>query len=96
MQEAKDFGSASKMSHVFYFTAEWCNPCQRTKPIAEELKRDGIIDFMFIDADSESELVQKFQIKSIPTYILIEDGVEVKRMNGAKTKEDFLNFISKE
>jgi thiol-disulfide isomerase/thioredoxin len=81
------------VSHVLYFTAEWCNPCQRTKPVAEELKRDGVIDFMFIDADSETELVQKFGIKSVPTYILIKDGEEVKRMNGAKTKEDFLNFI---
>ncbi len=81
------------MSHVLYFTAEWCNPCQRTRPVAAELKRDGVIDFMFIDADSEAELVQKFGIKSIPTYILIKDGEEVKRMNGAKTKEDFLNFI---
>jgi len=82
------------MGHVLYFTAEWCNPCQRTKPIAEELKRDGIIDFVFVDADSEIELVQKFGVKSIPTYILIESGVEVKRMNGAKTKEQFLEFVN--
>ena len=82
------------MSHVLYFTAEWCNPCQRTKPVAEELKRDGVIDFMFIDADSETDLVQKFDVKSIPTYILLEDGKEIKRMNGAKTKEQFLEFIS--
>lgn len=81
------------MKHVLYFTAEWCNPCQRTRPVAEELKRDGIIDFMFIDADSETELVRKFEIKSIPTYILMDDGRESKRMNGAKTKEDFLKFI---
>lgn len=80
--------------HILYFTAEWCNPCQRTKPIAEELKRDGVIDFMFVDADSEFELIKKFNIKSVPTYILIKDGVEVKRMVGAKTKNDFLNFIS--
>jgi thioredoxin-like negative regulator of GroEL len=82
------------MSHVLYFTAEWCNPCQRTKPIAEDLKRDGVIDFVFVDADSEIELVQKFGIKSIPTYILLNDGIEVKRMNGAKTKEQFLEFIN--
>ena len=81
------------MSHVLYFTAEWCNPCQRTRPIAEDLKRDGIIDFVFVDADSETELVKKFDIKSIPTYILIEDGKETKRMNGAKTRENFLEFI---
>lgn len=79
--------------HILYFTADWCNPCQRTKPIAEDLNRDGIIDFKFIDADSQTELVKKFEIKSIPTYILIKDGKEVKRMNGAKTKQDFLDFI---
>lgn len=81
------------MSHVLYFTAEWCNPCQRTRPVAEELKRDGLIDFIFVDADSEIELLEEFGIKSVPTYILLEDGKEVKRMNGAKTREEFLNFV---
>lgn len=82
------------MSHVLYFTAEWCNPCQRTRPVAEELKRDGLIDFVFVDADSEIELVQNFGIKTIPTYILLQDGIEVKRMNGAKTRQEFLDFIN--
>jgi thiol-disulfide isomerase/thioredoxin len=82
------------VSHVLYFTAEWCNPCQRTKPVAEELKRDGIIDFVFVDADTELELINKFSIKSVPTYILIQEGKETKRMSGAKTKEQFLDFVS--
>ena len=80
------------MRHVLYFTADWCNPCQRTRPVADELKREGVIDFLFIDADTEIELLEKFGIKSIPTYILIEDGLEVDRMNGAKTKDEFLKF----
>lgn len=82
------------MSHVLYFTAEWCNPCQRTRPVAEELKRDGVIDFVFVDADTEVELLEKFGIKSIPTYVLLEDGREVKRMSGAKTRDQFLEFIN--
>jgi thiol-disulfide isomerase/thioredoxin len=80
--------------NILYFTAEWCNPCQRTKPIAEELHSEGVINFQFIDADSEVDMVKRFAIKSVPTYILIEDGKEVKRMNGAKTREQFLEFIS--
>ena len=82
------------MSHVLYFTAEWCNPCQRTRPIAEELNREGLVDFLFVDADSELELVENFGIRSIPTYILLEDGKEVKRMNGAKTRQEFLDFVN--
>jgi len=82
------------VSHVLYFTAEWCNPCQRTRPIAEELKKDGVIDFIFVDADTEIELLEKFGIRSVPTYVLLEDGREVKRMSGAKTREEFLDFIN--
>jgi thiol-disulfide isomerase/thioredoxin len=81
------------MSHVLYFTAEWCNPCQRTRPVAEELKKDGMIDFIFVDADTEIELLEKFEIRSVPTYVLLEDGREVKRMSGAKTRQEFLDFV---
>jgi len=82
------------VKHVLYFTADWCNPCQRTRPIAEELRRDGLIDFIFVDADTEIKLLQEFGIKSVPTYILIEDGKEIKRMNGAKTRQEFLDFVN--
>jgi thiol-disulfide isomerase/thioredoxin len=82
------------VSHVLYFTAEWCNPCQRTRPIAEELQKDGFIDFIFVDADTEIELLEKFGIRSVPTYVLLEDGREVKRMNGAKTRQEFLDFVN--
>ena len=81
------------MKHVLYFTADWCNPCQRTKPVAEELNSEGVIRFQFIDVDTEMELVKRFKIKSVPTFILIEDGKEVGRMNGAKNKDQFLEFI---
>ncbi len=82
------------MRHILYFTAEWCNPCQRTKPIAEELDRDNVIKFQFIDADDNGDLCRKFEIKAVPTFILIEDGKEIRRMNGAKTKEQFEEFIN--
>ena len=81
------------MKTIYYFTADWCNPCQRTRPITDELKREGMIDFLYVDVDTEIELSKQFGIKSIPTYILIQNGVEVKRMNGAKTRQEFLDFI---
>jgi thioredoxin-like negative regulator of GroEL len=81
------------MKHILYFTAEWCNPCKRVRPIAEELDRDGIIKFQYIDVDDNGDLCRKFEIKAIPTFILIEDGNEIRRTNGAKTKEQLEEFI---
>lgn len=82
------------MRHILYFTAEWCNPCKRVRPIAEELDRDNVIKFQFIDADDNTDLCRKFDIKSIPTFILIEEGKEIRRINGAKTREQLEEFIN--
>lgn len=80
--------------HILYFTAEWCNPCKRVRPIVEELDRENIIKVQYIDADDNSELCKKFEIKAIPTFILIENNKEIRRMNGAKTREQFEEFIN--
>ena len=82
------------MKNVFYFTADWCQPCQKVKPIVEEMKKEGF-QFQMVDADYEQLLVKKFQVKSIPTFILLEDGKELDRTTGAKTRgelEDFINY----
>lgn len=82
------------MKHVLYFTADWCNPCQKTRPVADELKREGLVDFIFVDADIELQLIEDFGVRSVPTYILIDNGSEVRRMTGAKTREQFLEFMN--
>lgn len=81
------------MKHILYFTADWCNPCQRTKPFAEELISEGA-NIKFIDADSEIEMVKNFKVMSIPTFIVIEDGKEVARANGAKTKQELKDLLN--
>jgi thioredoxin-like negative regulator of GroEL len=81
------------MKTVFYFTADWCQPCKRVRPIVEDMKKDGF-EFQMIDADYEQLLVKKFEIKSIPTFILLEDGKETSRITGAKTREELESFIN--
>jgi thioredoxin 1 len=80
---------------MLYFTADWCNPCQRTKPYAEELIRDGA-NIKFIDADSEIEMLKNFKIMSVPTYIILKDGKEIRRASGAKTKDQLEELINYE
>lgn len=85
------------MRHVLYFTAEWCNPCKKVRPIVEEINREySDAKFITIDSDTETELVENFGIRSVPTFILIEDGKEINRTTGAKTKEELLSLITGE
>ena len=81
------------MKNVFYFTADWCGPCKKTRPVVEAMKREGF-EFQMIDADYEQSLVERFKVSSIPTFILLEDGRELSRVTGAKTKEELENFIN--
>jgi thioredoxin 1 len=81
------------MSHVLYFTADWCNPCKKVKPIVEEMNKDSITKFQIIDVDLEMELTKKFEIRSVPTFILIKDGKEIKRTTGAQTRQQLESFI---
>jgi thioredoxin 1 len=84
------------MLHVLYFTADWCNPCKKVRPIVEEINRESINKFQIIDVDLEMELVKRFEIRSVPTFILLKDGIEIKRITGAKTRDQLEDFINDE
>ena len=83
------------MKHVFYFTADWCGPCKKVRPIVEELTKDGY-SFQIIDVDIEKELVKKFEISSVPTFVLFKNEKSVKRISGAQTKTQLEDFINNE
>lgn len=84
------------MNTILYFTADWCNPCKKVKPIVEELNREQTEKrFYIIDVDIEMEMTQDFKIQSIPTFIVMNDNTEVHRVTGAQTKqqlEDLINY----
>ena len=82
------------MKHILYFTADWCNPCKQTRPIVEELNREQIMaKFFIIDVDHEIEMAQDFEVRSIPTFVLIKDNVEIYRVTGAQTRQQLEELI---
>ena len=82
-----------QMIAAYYFTADWCGPCKKVRPVVEQINQDSIIKFQLVDVDSELELVKAFEIKSVPTFIMIKDGEVVNRVTGAKTKQELLEFL---
>ena len=83
------------MKHVFYFTADWCGPCKKVRPIVQELIQEGH-SFQIIDVDIEKELAKKFEISSVPTLILFKNEKSVKLISVAQTKNQLESFINNE
>jgi len=81
------------MKSIKYFTATWCGPCQRFKPIMQEVANEGH-SVQLIDIDSQGALAQQYNVRSVPTVIIESDGSEVDRLIGATSKEMVLERLS--
>ena len=76
------------------FWAPWCGPCRMVAPIVEEIasERDDIIVGK-VNVDDEMELAVKFGIVSIPTLILLKNGMEVDKIVGYRPKADIEDML---
>ncbi|MCM8818454.1 MAG: thioredoxin [Candidatus Omnitrophica bacterium] len=73
------------------FWADWCMPCKIMAPIFEKLaqKFHNQIIFAKVNVDEEVELAEKFQIMSIPNFIIFKNGNKVEEIVGAMPENIF-------
>ena len=70
------------------FWAPWCGPCKVMSPIVEELA--GEMEEVLIgkvNVDEHSDIAQKYNILSIPTFIIFKSGQVVEQFSGSMSKE---------
>tara|TARA_B100000035_G_C20802903_1_gene466333 strand:- start:340 stop:654 length:315 start_codon:yes stop_codon:yes gene_type:complete len=71
---------------LFYFTASWCGPCKRIKPLIEKLS-EGLdsskIEFYMININENEELANTYNIKSVPTFLFIHKNELKDQCSGA-------------
>ena len=72
------------MKKVVMFTGAWCNPCKQAKPVFQQIKdANPQMQFEIIDIDEHRDMANDFNITGVPTFMLIENDEEVKRIVGA-------------
>lgn len=80
------------MKTMKYFSATWCGPCKVFKPVMNEIASEGY-HVEFIDIDNLSDLASKYNVRSVPTTIIEENGIEVDRIVGSVPKQQVLDKL---
>lgn len=78
------------------FWAEWCGPCVMMGSIIEKFASESKnIRVAKVNADLNKKILEKYQIRGLPQFVLIENGEEIKRFAGAMTMTDLNRFCDK-
>ena len=78
------------------FWAEWCGPCKMIAPTLAEIATEqrGKLTIGKLNVDDNPDTARRFDVMSIPTLIVFQDGQPAKRMVGAKGKGQLLQELS--
>jgi thioredoxin 1 len=76
------------------FYATWCGPCKAMNPVLESVSSETDSEIYKVDVDTNRDLVEKLGIRSVPTFILYEDGKEIERKTGIISKNYLLESLS--
>lgn len=74
------------------FWATWCEPCKAMAPILEDINNETVT-VAKVDVDKEMSVAKAQGIRSMPTLVLYENGVETQRVVGARSKNRVLEDL---
>ena len=81
---------------VVDFWAAWCGPCKMVAPVLDEIAGENAdkITVAKLDIDANPATARDYQVMSIPTMIVFQDGKPVKQIVGARPKAALLSDLA--
>ena len=79
------------------FFADWCMPCVMMGPIVDEMddKFKGKIKVGKVNIEDNQALAQKYNVSSIPNFVILKDGKVIDQFMGGMSADDFENKLKK-
>ncbi|HET6259210.1 thioredoxin [Pseudonocardia sp.] len=86
----------SNKTVVVDFWATWCGPCKMVAPVLDEIAGENKdkLTVAKLDIDANPSTARDYQVMSIPTMIVFQDGKPVKQIVGAKPKAALLSDLA--
>ncbi|QJC28656.1 thioredoxin [Enterobacteriaceae endosymbiont of Plateumaris consimilis] len=79
------------------FWADWCNPCKMFSLVLDEIfkKYNKKLFFAKLNIDKYPNIAQKYDVRSIPTIILFNNGIIIDQTTGSINKIQLTKFLDK-
>lgn len=79
------------------FYATWCGPCQMMSPILDQVKAQmgSRIKVVKINTDKYPKLASEYQIQSLPTLVLFQNGEQLLRIKGVMQAHQLIQHLEK-
>jgi|APHM01.1.fsa_nt_gi Thioredoxin domain-containing protein len=85
---------SSEQTWVVDFGADWCGPCKKMEPIYEEVSASfDSVEFGKVDMEEQSDLATEFNVRALPTLLVLQGGDVKARTQGFMNEDDLEEWV---